>query len=84
MISAAMSMSRMAIHARPVALRTRFFASRVRTTTTPSVTRYLTSDVAWGPETTTLIGARKSNGPPASASRPNSVVVGAEATPAGS
>ena len=41
--SAATSMSRMAIHARPIAPRTRFFASRANTHTKESTRKYFST-----------------------------------------
>ena len=70
MISAAMSMSRIAIQVRPVGLRIMFFASSASSTTTARVTRNFVSAVALGPETTTFSGARKARGPPFGRERP--------------
>ena len=46
MISAAMSMSRIAIQLRPMALRTRFFATSARSAVKQSRKRYLLTGVA--------------------------------------
>ncbi len=48
MTEAATSMSRIAIHWRPMAPRTRFLASRLNTTTSASTKRYLSSALCTG------------------------------------
>ena len=53
MISAAMSMSRIAIQVRPIRLRTRFLASSASRATKTSRKRYLASGVPEVPVTTT-------------------------------
>ncbi len=51
MISAAMSMSRIAIQDRPIRLRTMFLAARASTATRTRANRYFTSGNASGPVT---------------------------------
>ncbi len=56
MISAATSRSRIAIHARPTRVRTRFFANTVSTTTVPRQRRYLRGPVSIGTPRSTIGG----------------------------
>ena len=70
MISAAMSMSRIAIHCRPTRPRTRFFATSAITTTSASAKTYLFAGDADGLDTIGFRNERNSSVPPGAAMRP--------------